>query len=139
MGTGDIAPDFEKKTPEGDVLRLSEIDSELVLLDFWAGWCKPCLKTIKDTLIPLHNKYDTSELQIVGISYDESKSKWKKSIERFEVPWLHIWDNDDQDLYKKYSIEVIPTYYLINRQGRIVAANMLSSDLEKIIDEQLSN
>jgi len=131
---GDFAPEFEKTSMEGSTIKLSRIESELILLDFWAGWCKPCIKTIKSTLTPLYNKYNRNQLEIIGVSYDKSNEKWVKSIDKFDVPWKHIYDTNDHDLFKKYSIEVIPTYYLIDSRGMIVGYKILSSELEKTVD-----
>ena len=134
LKVGDQAPALNKITPDEYLLDLNKIDSELILLDFWAGWCKPCIKTIKSTLNPVYNKYDRSQFEIVGISYDKSTAKWLKAIERFDVPWKHIYDADDNALLKKYEVEVIPTYYLIDKTGKIVGAKILSTELEGFID-----
>lgn len=131
---GDNAPEFEKTSSEGAVIKLNSVESELILLDFWAGWCKPCIKTIKSTLTPLYKKYNRNQFEIIGVSYDKSNKKWLQAIERFDVPWKHVYDSDDNELLKKYSVEVIPTYYLIDSSGKIVGAKILSSELEKTID-----
>lgn len=132
---GEKAPSIEEQSNRGNTIKLSEINSELILLDFWAGWCKPCIKTIKSTLLPIYDKYDRKKLEIIGISYDRSVDKWKKSIARYGLPWLHIYDGDNNELLKKYMVEYIPTYFLVDRNGKIVAKNILSADLEKTIDE----
>lgn len=131
---GDPAPIFEKNAPDGTVLKLSDIDSELILLDFWAGWCKGCVKTINKALKPLHKKYDRKQLQIVGVSYDKTESLWKDSIKKFDLPWLHVYDSHGFDLYKRYGIEVIPSYFLIDKNGTIVAAKIPATELEAAID-----
>ncbi|WP_416866389.1 MAG: TlpA family protein disulfide reductase [Imperialibacter sp.] len=132
---GDLAPGFQQVAADGSMLELSSIKGDLILLDFWAGWCKPCLHTIETILNPLYSKYSREQLQIVGVSYDKSADKWEKSMAKFNVPWLHVYDADDYDLYKKYAIEVLPTYYLVDSKGKIVAANVLSADLAKTVDD----
>lgn len=74
------------KSIKGNTIKLSEINSELILLDFWAGWSKPCIKTIKSTLLPIYDKYDRRKLEIIGISYDKSVDKWEKSNAKYGVP-----------------------------------------------------
>ena len=136
---GNAMPDFELVKSNGEKIQASEIKSELLIIDFWAGWCKPCIKTIKSTLLPLYQKYERHQLEIVGVSYDKSEEKWKKSIERFKLPWLHVYDGTSFELYEKYNIEIIPTYYVVNREGEILATNLLSTDLESFVSNYFNN
>lgn len=137
LKSGDIAPDFQLMSIDGEEIQLSDYRGQLVLLDFWAGWCNPCIKSIKQVLVPLREKYDENDLIIIGVNYDRSKEAWEKSIDRFDAPWVHIYDYDNADLYKKYYVQSIPKYCLIDKKGEIYECDIPSSRLEKLVDKYL--
>ena len=135
LNHGDLAPEFKKTSARGSSIELYQMSSQLILLDFWAGWCKPCIKTIISTLNPIYIKYDREQLEIIGISYDKSESKWLKAIDKFDVPWIHIYDGDNNEILEMYGVQIIPAYYLIDSNNKIVGSNILSSELEAKVEE----
>ncbi len=83
---GDKYIDFEMKTPNGSLIKLSDFQGEIILLDFWASWCKGCvyqLSYLSNTYDKFHNK----GFEIVAISYDENKEDWIKMIEKKGLKW----------------------------------------------------
>ena len=138
LKAGDHAPDFNQATLDGEMISLADFDSELILLDFWAGWCGPCIKTFK-IMKPLYEKFDRSQLEILGISYDNDETKWRKAVAKHDLPWVHIYDKDDGDLYRKYGIFEVPTYILINKEGEILETGLTSYNLKSKIKKHLGN
>ena len=115
------APDFSLPTADGKTLKLSDYKGKAVIIDFWATWCPPCRKGIPD-LIELQKKYGSKGLQIIGVSVDQDT---KKDVVPFikdkgiNYPVVYA----DNSIIMKYGgIRAIPTSFVIDKQGRIVAS-----------------
>jgi len=124
---GDIAPDFTRVSMQGDTIRLSDYRGKsCILLDFWASWCGPCIKGMPD--IKNINNEHNKKLKIIGISLDQSREKWLKAINEHQIGlWAQIlsaYDNNyfgnERDLTEMYNIEIIPTYFFIDKQGKVI-------------------
>ncbi|MDR2951496.1 MAG: AhpC/TSA family protein [Prevotella sp.] len=125
---GDIAPDFTKTDLSGNNIKLSDFrDKKYVLLDFWASWCGPCVKEIPN-LKEIYNKYN-GRLQILSISADENKDDWLQAVEKYQLKeWPQILDLAHSDgrlfdigISDVYKVEFLPTVFLIDKQGKIIA------------------
>jgi len=128
------APDFTKTDINGKTLSLSQFRGKWVILDFWASWCVPCRKS-NPHMIALYNKYHDKGLEFIFIADDDSKLEaWHKAVEKDGLQKMHhvlrgfklvdrekmIFDRTE-DLDDMYAIHTIPTKYLIDPQGNIVA------------------
>jgi len=137
LKVGDRAPEIRLINTDGNELELSEVDSEIVLLDFWAGYCKPCIKSINSTLKPLYNTYTRKQLEIIGINVDTSPELWKKSANKFGIPWMQAYDSD-RSLLKTFNVRAIPKYFLLDKNKKIIAAGIKSSEIKKEIKKYLN-
>jgi thiol-disulfide isomerase/thioredoxin len=115
-----IAPDFSLQTPEGRTVKLSSLKGKVVIIDFWATWCGPCRKGIPD-LIELKKKYGKQGFEVVGISVDtDTKSEVVPFVKNNGINYPVVFYNDD--VRRDYGgIESIPTTFVIDKQGKIVA------------------
>jgi peroxiredoxin len=113
-----IAPDFALLTSDGDTFRLSDHRGKVVLLNFWATWCAPCLKEIPD-FVALQEELGERGLLIAGVSLD--KGGWdvvQPFVERLSVNYpIMIDDGSAERAYGE--IRIMPTSFLINREGII--------------------
>ena len=136
---GTEAPDISLPSPEGDTIKLSSTRGKVVLLDFWASWCLPCRKE-NPNLVKAYNLYNKKGFQIYQVSLDKTKEAWVKGIKDDQLDnWIHVsdvkyWNSVVVPLYK---IESIPTNFLLDKDGKIIASNLRGEQLEKKLSEIL--
>jgi len=139
-GEGSEAPEISLPSPEGDTISLSSTRGKVVLLDFWASWCLPCRKE-NPNLVKAYNLYNKKGFQIYQVSLDKTKDAWMKGIKDDQLEkWIHVsdvqyWNSVVVPLYK---IESIPTNYLLDKNGRIIASNLRGDQLVKKLSEILN-
>ena len=137
---GSLAPKFSGPDLNGNVIEFENINSKVIMIDFWASWCAPCREE-NPHLISLNSKYTTDQFQIVGVSLDRDKESWQNAIIDDQLNnWIHIshvkfWN---EPIAKLYDITRMPTTFILNSEKRIIAMDAKGQDLEKIIIKQLS-
>jgi len=101
----------------------NDYSGKFLLLDFWATWCKPCIGEMPN-LIKARNLFDTSRLQIIGISRDTDLNKLKLFLQKKNLPWNNYMISPDiqESIIKFYSAEAIPRTILVSPQGIVIAA-----------------
>ena len=112
------APGFDLKDLSGNTLRLDDLKGKVVLVDFWATFCSPCVSAMPD-LQKLHEKYSGKGFSVVGIATDEDAPKVVPPVvAKKKVRYAILLDNGSA--WKAYGVEVLPALFLIDRQGQIV-------------------
>ena len=130
-------PEIALPTPEGDTIRLSSTRGSVVLLDFWASWCAPC-RMESPNLVEAYELYHAKGFQIYQVSLDKTKDAWIKGIQDDKLEkWIHVsdikyWNSVVVPLYK---IESIPSNYLLDKEGRVIATNLRGDALQKKLAE----
>lgn len=134
------APEVALPSATGDTILLSSLKGKVVLLDFWASWCKPCRASNKG-LVKLYPKFKDKGFEILGVSLDEDKADWKKAIKQDKINWLQVNDPGgwQSPTVLQWRINAIPTSYLINRNGELIAMDLEGKELEKALKEILGN
>ncbi|HEY5470960.1 MAG TPA: TlpA disulfide reductase family protein [Bacteroidales bacterium] len=131
-GVGSEVPEISLPTPAGDTIKLSSTKGSVVLLDFWASWCAPCRQE-NPNLVKAYNLYNKKGFTIYQVSLDKTKEAWMKGIQDDNLgKWIHVsdiqyWNSVVVPLYK---IESIPTNYLLDKEGRIIAKNLRGEQLQ---------
>ena len=124
----------------GNMKRLSTVvkANKLVLVDFWASWCRPCIAEMPNVR-KVYDAYHAKGLEIYGVSLDENQLNWQTAVQRLGMNWIHVSDLKgwQSKAAQTYNIQSIPATLLIDSNGKIVAKNLRGEELEKKIAEIL--
>jgi peroxiredoxin len=137
---GVTAPDFTQPDMNGDSVKLSSFRGKYVLLDFWASWCGPCREE-NPNVVKAYDKFKDKNFTILSVSLDkaEGKHSWLSAIKSDGLSWtqvsdLKFWNNSAAMLYYVTSI---PSNFLIDPQGKIIARDLRGQDLENTLEQIL--
>ena len=137
---GAKAPDFSGPTPEGSQLALKDALGKVTLVDFWAGWCKPC-RAENPNVVAVYEKYKDKGLSVLGVSLDRNAEEWKRAIAEDGLNWNHIsniaYFNDP--IARLYNISAIPASFILDENGVIIAKDLRGEALGEKISELLDN
>ncbi len=131
---GSVAPDFKGKSPEGKEVSLKENLGKVTIIDFWASWCGPC-RAENPSVVALYNEYKSKGLSIVGVSLDEKADKWKEAIAKDKITWTQLsnlkgWEDP---IAKQYNITEIPSTFILDEKGVVIAVNLRGEELKNKI------
>ncbi len=130
---GKPALDFQVTDLKGEELSLEKYRGQVVLLDFWATWCGPCIAEIPNVK-KTYEKYKNQKFQIIGISLDRSTEPLEDYIEKEELGWLQYWDKSSK-IGNLYKVRAIPSTFLIDGEGIIRKTNLRGHALEHAVAE----
>ena len=138
---GAIAPDLAFPDPDGNIRKLSDLRGKVVLLDFWASWCRPC-RGENPHVVAMYQKYHDKGFEVFSVSLDRDKESWKRAIAADGLVWpnhvsdLKYWSSEAA---RTYGVSSIPSTFLLDQNGRIIAKNLrgeaLSNALKQLFGE----
>ncbi len=133
---GDEAPEIALADTNGTPVNLSSLKGKVVLLDFWASWCRPC-RMENPNVVRLYKAYKDNGFTVYSVSLDNSKDQWKGAIRKDQLTWSHVSDLQgwSSSAAKTYKVTSIPHTFLIDADGKIVAKNLRGEDLEKALQQ----
>ncbi|HMR19007.1 MAG TPA: TlpA disulfide reductase family protein [Sphingobacterium sp.] len=133
--------DFTAPDIQGNIFRLSElIKGKIALINLWATWCGPCITKSK-TMLPLYAAYKDKGFTIIGVAGEHKNTdNLIKFLEREKWPWINLVDLDKKEkIWQKYSADhKSGTFFLIDRQGSIVAIDPNADEIKAILEKQLN-
>ncbi len=135
---GQTAPEISLPDTNGKAIALSSLRGKIVLVDFWASWCGPCRQE-NPNVLRLYENYKDRGFEIYGVSLDGDKAKWTGGIQEDGIHWVHVSDLKEWQSVaaRAYAVTAIPSTYLIDRDGKIIAKNLRGRDLENKLREVL--
>ncbi len=140
MRVGDDATELSLPDQNGKIVSLSDLKGKVVLIDFWASWCGPCRHN-NPHLLKIYNKFHDKGLEIYGISLDEEVNSWRKAVRHDRLSWIQVIDDKGWQAQSasKYGVEMIPSSFLLDKQGVVRAIDLEGSELESNIRELLKD
>jgi thiol-disulfide isomerase/thioredoxin len=130
-------------TLEGSEYNLANLKGKVVLVDFWATWCGPCIAELPHVK-EAYEKYHEKGFEIVGVSLDRKRDALEKFIKDKEMPWPQIIFSKDEEMFwnnpvaRKHEINSIPATYLIGRDGKVAARNLRGKALEEAVKKEIA-
>ena len=129
---GQPAPEFTLDDLDGQPVSLSQFKGQVVLLDFWASWCGPCISDLPN-LRRIKEKTATLPVVFLNVSIDTDEAAWREAIDKHEIKGVHVRANGfSSDVAKSYQVTGIPSYYLVDSQG-LILENPIIRDTDEIV------
>lgn len=136
---GDVLPDYAMPMLSGDTIPLRQLlGKRLTVLDLWASWCAPCRKENRNYLVPLWDKYHAAGFQIVGYALDADQGAWANAIAKDGANrWPHASElnGDDAPFFKELRLTTIPSNFLLDESGKVVAKNLHGEELVAFVEQ----
>ena len=130
---GQPAPEFTLYDLDGQPVSLNQFKGQVVLLDFWASWCAPCIGDLPD-LRAIKEKAADQPLVFLNLSLDTDEAAWREAIDKHEIEGVHVRaDGWGADVAKSYQVNSLPSYYLVDSQGLIVERLRMIRDTDEIV------
>ncbi len=129
---------FAQDDTTGHYVYTKQFIGQCYLIDFWASWCESCRKENLN-LLKTYHRFHKKGFDILGVSLDDDRNQWISAIQKDQLPWAQVsdlkgWNNAAASLY---AVRSIPTNFLINKKGVIVARSLSADELNNKLEELL--
>ena len=136
---GQLFPDFTFTSMLGQRISLSDYRGKVVLIDFWATWCPPCIRELPN-LRRAYRDFHGKGFEIIGISLDTDRDRLLRFLDQEQMLWPQFFDGQgwDNEISRHFNIRSIPATFLVGPDGRIIATDLRGDELEQALEEALS-
>jgi thiol-disulfide isomerase/thioredoxin len=128
----DDKPATASTSANGQGASLTEFKGKVVLLDFWATWCGPCRRSLP-SVKKLQAMYGSDQFVLVSVSEDENEPAWRSFVSANQMSWAQRFDSDNS-FKQRFSVNALPTYVLVGRDGNVVNRYEGEDPAESIVE-----
>ncbi len=129
------APEIEATDISGSKVSLSSLQGKVVLVDFWATNCPPCLEEMPN-IKQLYAEHHDNGFEVIGVSLDEDQSTVEQFTSRMEIPWPMIMERGTvETLRASYHVPTIPSLFVIDQSGKLYQFDVRGRDLRQAIEK----
>lgn len=139
LEVGDPFPQVSLANPQGQMVDLKDLQGKIVLVEFWASYSMVCTETQCYYFKPIYEQYADQGFEIYGISLDTNAQQWTNAIEADDLPWVNVSGMGTQPagLGNEFNNESLPSTYLLDQQGHIIAKDIKADELESVLENLL--
>ena len=131
---GKYVVDFSATDLDGNPISLQQYRGKVILLDFWAVWCGPCIGEMPNVK-KVYNAYKDKGFDVIGVSFDNNEAELRQYLEVCNIPWRQIFDGQGGPLKKQYGIGGIPSPWLIDGEGKLISYSARGTTLWQLVAE----
>jgi peroxiredoxin len=137
---GEMVPDFSATDLEGKPISIEAYRGKVVLVDFWAVWCGPCVADMPNVK-KVYEKYKDKGFDVIGISLDNDEKQLRDFLKKNDIPWRQVFSGKgwDSPVSRQYGIYSIPSVWLIDKDGKLISNNARGEKLENMVAEALKD
>ena len=137
---GRLAPEFTLARRDSSLVSLADYRGKVVVLDFWASWCRPCRASFP-WVREFYEEYREKGVEIIGVSIDENKASWEKALDEDRLPWPQVIDEIEKGRSRVgglYHVLAVPMFVVVDKEGKIVVrAHMEKKELSAVVEKVL--
>ena len=137
---GRLAPEFTLARRDSSLVSLADYRGKVVVLDFWASWCRPCRASFP-WVREFYEEYREKGVEIIGVSIDENKASWEKALDEERLPWPQAIDEIEKVRSRVgglYHVLAVPMFVVVDKEGKIVVrAHMEKKELSAVVEKVL--
>ena len=136
---GQVLPDFSSTFDvDGKSISLADYRGKVILLDFWAVWCGPCIGEMPNVK-EVYEKYHDKGFDVIGISLDDDEAVLREFIKENQLPWRQIFDGGGWSgpLAEKYGVRGIPAPFLLDREGKVISVKARGNLLGELVETEI--
>ena len=137
---GRLAPEFTLARRDSSLVSLADYRGKVVVLDFWASWCRPCRASFP-WVREFYEEYREKGVEVIGVSIDENKASWEKALDEERLPWPQVIDEIEKGRSRVgglYHVLAVPMFVVVDKEGKIVVrAHMEKKELSAVVEKVL--